>query len=110
MALKTSPKPKVLRGCMVSLPSAGGRAPPPLCSTRSSTSGDSLLRFLDPAVGDQPARAFGHPAAQEQHTEAEDAADAEAQAPAEIWRDHVAAEQEQRGSGTDGGPAPNNYR
>ncbi len=67
---------------------------------------DDPLRLLVAAVDEQPARALRHVAADEQDHEAEHDADAEREPPAEVGREHVRVEEEQRGKRAERGAEP----
>ncbi len=60
---------------------------------------DRCVGLLCIAVGDEPARAFRNVATHQQHTEPEEAADPESEAPAEVWCDQARIEEQERSTG-----------
>src|SRR4030095_6320637 len=68
--------------------------------------GDHTLRFIDVAVGHQPAWAFGDPEPHQKNQAGESGTDQKCESPAEIRGDQVWIQQHQRAESGDGGTDP----
>ncbi len=88
------------------LPSGSGSSSPVSSSHLLLDLADDLLGLLLVPVDEEPARALGHVAADDQDPDAERRADPEGEAPAEVGGEQAGVEEDGRGEGAAGGADP----